>query len=333
MNYFGYSIRCITSVLIVGIASSFLGCKKKDDTTTTLAGAWVQRSTFEGVVRSNAASFTINGIGYVGTGFDGSNRLKDFWQYDPAQNFWQQKADFPGNARNEAVGFGAGGKGYIGTGFDGTTIYKDFYQYDPGTDKWTQIADFGGGTRYGTVGFSLYDVGYVGTGFDGTYKKDFWSYNSSNNTWTQVVSIPGDKRIDAIAFVINQKAYVGTGINNGAYLNDFYEYDPTILNWNQKADLAADVNGDGTIDHDVRRSGAVAFTTANNTGIVSTGNYNGLLKSTFQYNPADNTWAQMVDFAGTARENAVGLTVGTRGFLIGGKNGNSRYDDFWEFTP
>ena len=59
---------------------------------------------------------TVDGKGYFGTGYDGSNKLSDFWEYDPTANSWTQKADFPGGARYDAVAFGVSGKGYIGCG-------------------------------------------------------------------------------------------------------------------------------------------------------------------------------------------------------------------------
>src|SRR6478752_1858150 len=128
-------------ILILLMSVGIFSCKKKDDETTTLQGTWYEKSNFEGVARSNAATFTVGSKAYLGTGFDGTSRLNDFWEYDPATNFWQQKADFPGAARNEAVGFSIDGLGYMGTGYNGTTMYKDFYSYNPANNTWSSIAD------------------------------------------------------------------------------------------------------------------------------------------------------------------------------------------------
>ena len=49
---------------------------------------------------------TVDSKGYFGTGYDGANKLNDFWEYDPTANNWTQKADFPGTARYDAVAFG-----------------------------------------------------------------------------------------------------------------------------------------------------------------------------------------------------------------------------------
>ena len=75
--------------------------------------------------------FSAAGKGYVGTGYDGEQRINDFWQYDPGTNTWAQKADFGGSARYGAVAFSINDIGYVGTGYDGNYL-KDFWAYDPG---------------------------------------------------------------------------------------------------------------------------------------------------------------------------------------------------------
>ena len=65
------------SSLILGIYS----CSSDDDDDEDF-GNWVDRSIFDGTPRSNAAFFTIGNLGYVGTGYDGDDRLGDFWVYE-----------------------------------------------------------------------------------------------------------------------------------------------------------------------------------------------------------------------------------------------------------
>jgi hypothetical protein len=47
-----------------------------------------------GVKRSSAVAFNTSSNGYVGTGYDGLNKLQDFWKYNPTSNSWAQVADF-----------------------------------------------------------------------------------------------------------------------------------------------------------------------------------------------------------------------------------------------
>jgi hypothetical protein len=332
MNYKNFIVLfCILIALY-----SLTGCKPKTaDTTPALTGTWTERSSFEGVERSNAVAFTIKDTAYIGTGFSQLNqRLNDLWKYDPVLDFWQQKADFPGPARNEAMGFGIGNKGYIGTGYDGSVLYKDFYEYDPYLNVWTRKADFGGTARYGGTAFTIGNKGYAGTGFDGSNKKDVWKYDPAADSWTQIVSIGGEKRTNAVSFVIGNKGYITSGINNGIYVNDLWEYDTTATGmWTAKAPLSADLDGNGTLDYDIRRSGAVGFA-LNGLGYISTGYYgNEQLNSTFAFNPNTNAWNLVLYFGGVPRMDATAFTVKNRAFVGTGKYVNARLDDIWEFVP
>ena len=165
-------INCLMIILLI-----VAGCSDPAETTEELLGEWYKQSSYEGVARSGAVGFVIDGKAYVGTGYDGDKWLKDFYQYDAEKNNWYKKADFPGAARSAAVAFALNGKGYVGTGFDGTNYLKDFYQYDPSTDSWTQIADFSGTARFQATAFVLENYGFVGTGYDGNYLKDIYAYD------------------------------------------------------------------------------------------------------------------------------------------------------------
>ncbi|MEO6166214.1 MAG: hypothetical protein ABIO46_02705, partial [Chitinophagales bacterium] len=155
----------------------------------TASNTWTQKADFGGVGRNFAASFTINGKGYIGTGgtgnpcSSGGNALKDFYEYNPANNTWMQKADFGGIVRYHATGFSIGSKGYMGTG-NSCTIEEmgDMWEYTPASNSWTQNWDLGGPGRYWAVSFTINCKGYIATGgyFDspGTYGayNDFWEW-------------------------------------------------------------------------------------------------------------------------------------------------------------
>src|SRR6476620_4310173 len=99
-------------------------------------GTWTKKADFGGTARYAAVGFSIGSKGYIGTGYDGSDR-NDFWEYNPATNAWTQKANFGGTPRRFATGFSIGSKGYIGTGYDGSDR-NDFWEYNPATNSWTQ---------------------------------------------------------------------------------------------------------------------------------------------------------------------------------------------------
>ncbi len=303
-----------------------------ESSSSALVGDWKELSNFDGVPRSDAVGFAIGTNGYLGTGFDGNERLNDFWEYDISRNTWTQKADLPGIARNGAVGFGTDTKGYIGTGYDGVNKLNDFYEYDPSTNIWTQKANFGGTARYSAVGMAINNKGYIGTGWDGTYLKDFWQYDPDTDTWTQVSSYGGEKRRDAACFVINGIGYITTGIDNGTYDNDLFGYDPTTDTWTEKRKITN--YSPDTYDNlytDIIGIYKVGFA-INGKGYLATGGQTSGVKC-WEYDPVTDLWTEKTAFEGSSRADAVGFAVGNLGYVATGMSGTYYYDDLWSFDP
>lgn len=322
-----FKVVFISTLIIISFACS------KDDTAEELVGNWFSLSDFEGVPRSDAVAFTIGDKAYLGTGYDGSDRLNDFWEYDPQLNQWTRKADFPGSPRNGAVGFGTDTKGYIGTGYDETNKLKDFYEFDPATNTWDTIASFAGTARYGAIAFSINNQGFVGTGDDGNFLKDFWKYDPSTNQWTQIISLEGGKRRDAVAFVINGKAYVCTGIDNGNYEDDMWEYDPLTNDWNEKRYIS-NRSGDSYDDDysDIIGTEKVAFS-LNGKGYVVTGGVGSVGSSCWEYNPSTDLWKQKTSLEASARMQAVGFAISNIGYVTTGRSSSYYFDDLMGFNP
>src|SRR5439155_15730897 len=128
---------------------------------------------------------------------------------------------------------------------------------------------------------------------------------------------------DAVGFSIGAKGYIGTGYN-GTYLKDFWEYDPATDAWTQKANFG------GTA-----RDWATGFSIGSK-GYIGTGHfYDGndhYYKDFFEYDAASNTWTQKADFGGTGKAEAVGFSMGSKGYIGTGFDG-SYTNDFWEYTP
>ncbi len=326
-----YSAKNWVSISLVSLL--FLtACKKSStDTSTSNVGNWINRYEMNGNVRGEAAGFVIGDTSYVGSGFDGVERLSDFYAFDATTNSWYQTANFPGTPRNSAVAFAAAGKGYFGTGFDGINRLNDFWQYDPATNVWMQKANFGGSARYDAVAFALNNKGYVTTGFDGSYLKDFWQYDPAADTWAQKPDGIGSKRSAAVAFVYNNAAYVVTGTNNGTLVNDFWKYDGT--SWTELRKIAnvstASYDDDYT---DIVRSNAAAFVMGD-TAFISTGENSGYISKTWAYIISNDTWIRRTAFEGSARSGAVGFAIKNRGYIVCGKSSSQYFDDVWEFHP
>lgn len=309
------------------------GCSKDED---DVPDEWTKGSDFEGIPRSAASSFTIDGRTYVVGGFDGEKRLNDMWYYDNEKSNWFRvlNADFPGRARNYAVAFVINGKAYVGAGSDGSEAKRDFYQFDPVTNKWTPIPDFPGEARYGAVAFSGNGKGFVGMGTNTTGDlKDFYSYTpglgTAPGTWAQVNSLPSTKRANAFTFTIGDLAYIGGGRNNGIYLTDFWSFNTKTGEWNSLNALDRDDNG---FTYNLKREYAATFLLGGQAYITG-GSSGSILSSTWQYNPDVDGWYEYQNFGGTAREAAIGFSIGDRGYVTTGRNGSLRFDDMWIFKP
>ena len=290
------------------------------------ADTWQQKASIPGSIRYLAVGFSIGSKGYIGTGFDGSNNLQDFWEFDPSSNTWSQKADFAGGVRAAAVGFSISSKGYIGTGAadnSPTGDRKDFWEYDPVTNVWTRKADLPGVERQVATGFSIGNNGYIGIGRNVyfNYFQDFWEYNSSTDTWTQKANFAGSPRYAAVGFGIGTKGYLGTGtdatVTQYTFRKDFWEYNPATDAWTQKADFG------GTA-----RELAVGFSIGTK-GYIGT----GLHTSDFwEYDQGTNSWIQKANFTGQGRNMATGFSVNGKGYLGTGAIFNLQ-NDIWEYTP
>ena len=319
----------------IAAATCLAGCTKTTDSEDEVVGNWVRRWDFEAKARTEAiATVTGESKVFVGLGFDGTNRLTDFWEYDNNGDVWYPRQSFPGTPRNSAICFSALNKVYVGLGYDGVDYLNDLWMYDPQTDNWDSVAHFPSTGRSGAIAFSINDMGYVSSGYDGNYLKDFWQYNAATDQWTKKTTHIGLKRNEGAAFVIDGKAYLCTGVNNGEYVNDFYAYDPATDSWESKRAIT---NADEDLDYDddyisIARSNAVAFS-LNGKGYITTGINASYRSNTWEYDPATDLWIERTAFEATGREGAVAFVVNNRAFVGLGNSSSLRFDDFREFLP
>ncbi len=272
--------------------------------------------------RSKGVSFEVNGIGYMGTGYNGTARV-DLWAYDPTTNVWTQKANFGGSSRYGAFGFAVNGNGYIGTGFSSPSYLKDVWKYDVAGNSWSQVADFGGSNRMDVASFVIGNRAYVGTGYaGGSVVKDFWQYNPVSNSWLQKANYGGASRSSATGFAVNGKGYICLGASTSTYFNDIYQYDTTANTWTAKANFPG-----------AAREGASAFVISN-FGYVGTGGSNSLVtlyNDFYKYDPAGNTWSLIPNFTGSLRSHACSFSIGKSGYVGTGYTGG-QVNSFYQYN-
>jgi hypothetical protein len=103
---------------------------------------------------------------------------------------------------------------------------------------------------------------------------------------------------------------------------DFWQYDPVSDTWIQKADFAGGARY-ATSGFSIGSYGYVG------TGTDFTGGGFTFRNDFWQYDPVSDTWIQKADFAGGARELAVGFSINNKGYIGTGLGAS----DFWEYDP
>lgn len=203
-----------------------------------------------------------------------------------------------------------------------------------GGGTWTQQEDFPGSARHAAAGFALLDKGYLGTGFDGRFRSDFWEYHGTSDVWSRRADFPGGPRRGALGVSDGIKGYLGTGYydpdnqpnGNEVFHRDFWEYDPVEDAWTRKADFP----GEG-------RRGAVGFA-------IGTKLYVGLgwsgvppavrfHRDVWVYDSLTDEWNPRAPLGGAGRADAVGFSVGAKGFVATGWAPGAFFRDVWEFDP
>ncbi len=87
------------------------------------------------IARYQAATFVINGKGYVTCGTSGSSLLKYTWEYDPTNDLWEEKTPFEKNPRYGAIGAATTtGVGVVVTGYNGSAYLDDVNLFYPNDD-------------------------------------------------------------------------------------------------------------------------------------------------------------------------------------------------------
>jgi len=141
--------------------------------------------------------------------------------------------------------------------------------------------------------------------------------------WTQKANFPVDKR-NAVGFTIGNKGYMGFGADKNENASDFWEYNPTSNRWTKKTGLP------GNTIHRVEGK-FVAFSIENK-GYICIGTSNEF----WEYDPGVNNWTRKADFPGEGRKNAVGFSIGNKGYVGTGYAGYIEFKlfkDFWEYDP
>jgi len=144
--------------------------------------------------------------------------------------------------------------------------------------------------------------------------------------WEGRSSMPDKGRYAIISFAINGKIYCGSGTTgSGAYLNDFWEYNPNTDVWTKKADFP----GEGRY--------APASFSIGSKGYVCMGRTNSseISAKCYSYNPITDSWSSIASFPGSVRYAAESFVIGNIAYIACGNGGgpSSYKNDLWSFNP
>ncbi|MFM7565631.1 MAG: kelch repeat-containing protein [Flavobacteriales bacterium] len=308
-------------------------CMAMVSLTVAQANTWVKMSDFSGGKRERAVAFALGTYGYVGTGTDTGEMVRnDFWRYDPIGDTWTQVAELPGSARRDAVAFSIDDRGYVGTGMSehvsaNGTLLNDFWCYNPVLNQWDSIASYPGNQMNGVyfaTGFSVNEKGYVCGGKTGnsTYSAELWEYKPSTNTWIQRAPFPTGIRYMLSSFSIGNVAYVGFGATQDVYKRDLFQYNPGNNTWTPMPDLPGNVRG-----------GACTFVLQDK-GYVCGGYDGGLLDDLWEFDPVEQMWNIRAYFGGSERKNAVSFSVNNAFAVVGlGKGYSGKKESIYRYYP
>lgn len=320
-------------------------CGSKDE--EVLIGDWAKIGDFDGPPRNGATSFVIGETVYLGFGYNSKDKVgrNDLWYWNGAGGWTpiEFENDLVPEGRYNATSFVINGKAYVGLGKTASnTVMNDFWEYNPTTKKWRQVASLPAVARHSAAGIAYNNKGYVvgGDDLNNILKEvlEFTPPNTDNElgSWSKASSYDGSKRYAASMFVINDRMYLFGGRTGNSLATDFHYFDKSGK-WTKLREIR-NANPNESFDDDygnLARQYASVFIIDKKVyvslGDVGSGSSNN---TTYEYHPDSDLWFKKTRFEGTPRTEAVGFTLGNRGFVGTGISGGSdRKDDIWEFFP
>ncbi|WP_282014188.1 Kelch repeat-containing protein [Marinifilum flexuosum] len=195
--------------------------------------------------RQGAVAFSINDIGYVGTGYgfiedDDRCNLKDFYKFE--NGIWS-KVNFDnedGERTRNSTAFVINNKAYI---VSGENNMRQVWEYDPASitntyNGWSRKKNLHKDNRWENVmrtqavSFVINDKGYITTGHIGKLLRDVWEYDPILDHWEEKtpLELEINSRTDAVAFSLDNRGFITTGTlpGSGYYFDDTWEFNPVM---------------------------------------------------------------------------------------------------------
>lgn len=268
---------------------------------------------------------------YVFGGYDGQNRVNDFYEFDFKKMEWRTippVGQLP-TPRDRHTSVVYGNAFYVFAGFDGTTRVQDFYEYSFDSAQWQCVAVLGGtapSPRHSHAAVIYACSMFVFGGYDGSYRSDFHAYNFLTSSWSQVATagrVPR-ARYRATCVVHGQSMYLFGGHDGTRHLNDVHVFDFEERVWQQVV-----TEGPLPIPRDSHVSvvhGQSMYIFGGSTGSAMN-DFHELRLDTRKWSPVQAMGAK----APGHRFCHVACVHGDSMYVFGGYDGSNRLNDFVEF--
>jgi N-acetylneuraminic acid mutarotase len=194
------------------------------------------------------------------------------------------------------------------------------------TQQWQQTADFPGVERDDGCSFTIGNTAYCGTGIvPFVPRADFHAFDLLAEIWTTIASLPaGEKRQYASGFASDTFGFVFGGVNDTAFLNDLWRYDPKQDQWKEMSGLPS-----------FARAGAAVFVIDSIAYIL--GGKNDSLEATAEvwaYHMFRGSWKRKQDLPFGARWRASAAGNDSLGYLAFGLDDSLHFrKEVYEYNP
>lgn len=283
---------------------------------------WQNGTSFPDNSRDDGVAFSINNVGYFGTGRDNDFKdYNDWWKYE--NGIWTEVSPLPGIERQYCSSFVIDGIGYLigGRSKFGKPL-NELWQYNPSTDTWTQKADVPNSGRYSAIGFSINDYGFFGTGTNSdSCFADFWKYNPQTDIWTEVAPFPR-KQFESVEFIIGGDGFVGLGIDLDLnYFNEFWKYHFASDEWIAIASLPTD----GRKHSKAEACGTKAL-------VVGGQTESKFVSECWQYNSVENSWGKISSLPSTPIRGMASFRINNEVYFVNGLDSSqTRSNKIWKY--
>ncbi|KAH9081117.1 hypothetical protein Ae201684P_012089 [Aphanomyces euteiches] len=267
---------------------------------------------------------------YVFGGYDGSNRVNDFFEYNFKRKVWSQVVaiGIPPTPRDRHVAVVYRDSFYVFAGFDGSSRVNDFIEFNFLAQKWAPVAVASGmppSPRHSHAAV-VYDKSmFVFGGYDGSYRNDFYEFNFENSVWSQVSATGRFPRPRYRASLVTHKTscILFGGHDGSRHLNDVHVFNFVLRSWSMLL-----VEGPAPIPRDSH----VAVIHGSSMYIFG-GSTGSAMNDFHELNLETSVWQPMA-FNGPPpgqRFCHVGCVYDDSFAVFGGYDGSSRLNDFKEF--